>query len=106
MKRWHSKLPLCRVCKKTRLVITEARDRGYCQKCFSRAIQIEVEEWHYFGCFIQKNEHILLYGKYEVFKDDKGQTHVGRYATFAEAKKAARENKVNKPVNGLKAYRQ
>jgi len=105
MKRWYSRMPKCRECKKTYLVATEAHSRGLCSACFNKAFQIEVGEWYCAGCFIQHSEHRELYGRYEVFQDDEGQTHVGRYATFAEAKKAARENKVDNPLNGLKAYR-
>jgi hypothetical protein len=55
--------------------------------------QIEVDEWLYRGCFIQKSEHPKLMGKYEVFKNNKSQTHVGRCYTFKEAKKLCIENK-------------
>ena len=49
--------------------------------------QIEVGEWLYKGCFIQESTHPQLIGKYEVFKNDEPQTHVGRCHTFTEAKK-------------------
>jgi hypothetical protein len=54
--------------------------------------QIEVGEWMYKGCFIQESTHPKLIGKYEVFKNDKPQTHVGRCYTFIEAKKLCEEN--------------
>lgn len=54
--------------------------------------QIEVGEWLYKGCFIQEFEHPKLIGKYEVFKNDRSQTHVGRCFTFTEAKKLCEEN--------------
>lgn len=55
--------------------------------------QIESNEWLYKGCFIQKSEHPKLKGKYEVFKNDKQQTHIDRCYTFAEAKKLCENNK-------------
>ncbi len=54
--------------------------------------QIECEEWLYKGCFIQKIDHPQISGKYWVFKNDAGQTHVGHSYTFAEAKKLCEEN--------------
>jgi hypothetical protein len=48
--------------------------------------QIEVAEWLYKGCFIQESVHPKLVGKYEVFKNNEEQTHVGRCYTFTEAK--------------------
>jgi len=54
--------------------------------------QIEVGEWLYKGCFIQVSEHPKLTGKYEVFKNDKPQSHVGRCYTFTEAKILCKEN--------------
>lgn len=55
--------------------------------------QVEVGEWLYMGCFIQKSTHPELIGKYEVFKNNKDQDHVGRCYTFKEAKKLCVENK-------------
>ena len=57
--------------------------------------QIEVGEWLYKGCFIQELRHPKLFGKYEVFKNDTQQSHVGRCYTFLEAKKLCIENKCN-----------
>ena len=54
--------------------------------------QIEVGEWVYMGCIIQEFEHPRLIGKYEVFKKNEEQTHVGRCYTFAKAKKLCEEN--------------
>lgn len=54
--------------------------------------QITDGEWIYKGCFIQESEHPQLIGKYEVFKNDKHQSHVGRCYTFAEAKRLCKEN--------------
>lgn len=60
--------------------------------------QIEADEWLYKGCFIQGSEHPKLIGKFEVFKNDKLQTHVGRCFTFAEAKKLCEKNKCTENV--------
>jgi hypothetical protein len=57
-----------------------------------KPIQVDPEEWVYKGCFVQKQEHPKLTGRYEVFKNDEQQTHVGRCYTFAEAKKLCEEN--------------
>lgn len=57
-----------------------------------RPIQIETKEWLYKGCFIQESVHPKLVGRYEVFKNDAAQTHVGRCNTFAEAKGLCEEN--------------
>lgn len=54
--------------------------------------QIEVGEWLYKGCFIQKSKHPKLVGNYEVFKNNKQQSHVGRCYTFMEAKRLCVEN--------------
>jgi hypothetical protein len=51
-----------------------------------KPILIEESEWLYKGCFIQKNIHHNLVGKYVVFKNNKEQSHVGSSYTFAEAK--------------------
>jgi len=53
---------------------------------FAKPTQIECSEWLYKGCFISKFEHPKLVGRYEVFKNDEKQTHVGRCYTFEEAK--------------------
>ena len=54
--------------------------------------QIACGEWLYKGCFIQESEHSKLIGKYEVFKNDKPQSHVGRSYTFGGAKRLCIEN--------------
>lgn len=95
----YSKVTKCGICREKRLTSLEARDRGYCARCLSKAIQIDPDEWHCNGCFIQKSDHPCLFGRYEVFKDDKYQTHIGRYNTFREAKRAAKENRVTRPIN-------
>lgn len=60
--------------------------------------QIEVGEYLYKGCFIQESTHSKLIGKYEVFKNDKPQSHVGRCYTFTEAKKLCVENECTENV--------
>ena len=62
-------------------------------KLSSMIKKIEVGEWLYNGCFIQRSEHPQLSGKYEVFKNDKNQTHIGRCDTLIQAKKLCNENK-------------
>ena len=58
--------------------------------------QISLDEWVLHGCFIQKQEpHPKLYGKYEVFKNDKERTHVGRANTMREAKYLSKNNRCN-----------
>jgi hypothetical protein len=54
--------------------------------------QIDPQEWIYKGCFIQLFIHPQLYGKYTVFKNNKEQTHIGRYSTKKEAKNACVQN--------------
>lgn len=54
--------------------------------------QIEVGEWLYRGCFIQESVHPELIGKYEVFKNNESQDHVGRCHKFSEAKKLCEDN--------------
>lgn len=56
-----------------------------------KPIQVELGEWLYKGCFIQESIHPQLFGKYEVFKNDDMQTHIGRCRTFTEAKKICEE---------------
>jgi hypothetical protein len=55
-------------------------------------VKLELDEWLYKGCFIQKSIHPQLSGKYEVFQNNKEQTHIGRTFTFVEAKKLCVEN--------------
>lgn len=55
--------------------------------------QIEIGEWLYHGNFIQLSIHPLLYGKYEIFKNNKEQTHIDRCCTLKEAKEICRKNK-------------
>lgn len=104
MRRWYARMPKCGVCRSKFLVLTEAHNRGYCQGCFKKAVQIEDGEWYCAGCFIQKSEHPALVGGYEVFKDNQEQTNVGRYDTLAAAKKAARLNQVITPLRGLMSF--
>lgn len=89
---------------------TESDLNDICQHCKKKALksekpfQIEAGEWYYMGCYIQESVHPKLFGKFEVFKDDEKQSHVGRYMKFSEAEKAAIENRVDAPKNGLKSY--
>ncbi|NII81714.1 MULTISPECIES: hypothetical protein [unclassified Pedobacter] len=55
--------------------------------------QIEVGEWLYYGCFIQKQVNIIL-PPFVVFKNNKAQTHIGTCYTFTEAKKLCILNEV------------
>ena len=100
MIRYYSRIPMCKVCKKTRLNQNPSWERKFCQKCWKRCIQIEDGEWYYYGCFIQLSDHPSLYGKYEAWKDDDARTHIGRYDTMKEAKEACRENAVQVPKQG------
>jgi len=50
-----------------------------------KAINFKI--WYYKGYFIQEAEHPLLYGKYEIYKDDELTTFVKRVQTIFEAKK-------------------
>lgn len=52
-----------------------------------KPILTEINEWEFKNSIIQKIEHPKLFGKYEVFKKN-SEEHIGRYATFEEAKKA------------------
>jgi len=45
-----------------------------------------INEWRYKGFIIIKFEHPKLAGKYEVFRNDKNETNVGRCCTLKEAK--------------------
>lgn len=69
-----------------------------------KKVQIEVGEWYYCGCYIQQQNHPSLC-KYVVFKDDATQTHVGTSNSMVYAMELCRQNKVDNPVNGLKAYK-
>lgn len=56
-------------------------------------VKIDLDEWLFKGCFIQKSiHHPQLIGNYEIFKNNKEQTHIGRTYTFLEAKKLCAEN--------------
>lgn len=60
--------------------------------------QIDSSEWLYKGCFIQQSKHPMLFGNYEVFKNDTQQTHVDRCHTFTEAMALCVENECNEHV--------
>ncbi len=100
MHRYYSRIPKCKVCKKARLNRVEASERGFCTKCWRRCISIEVDEWYYYGCFIQRSEGPALFGRYEVWKDDESETHIDRFHTLKEAKAACREHAVENPKQG------
>jgi len=70
----------------------------------NKKVKIEVGEWYYCGCYIQEQNHPSLC-KYVVFKDYATQTHVDTASTMACAMLLCRKNKVDNPVNGLKAYK-
>lgn len=55
-------------------------------------VQIDVDEWWFLGCFIQKQIHPQL-KPYHVFKDSEAQETIGACNTFAEAKKMCVLNK-------------
>jgi predicted Fe-S protein YdhL (DUF1289 family) len=66
-----------------------------------KLIQIEIGEWLYKDCFIQESIHPKLMGKYEVYKNDERQNHIGRCHTLAEAKKLCTENQIRKLAQPL-----
>jgi hypothetical protein len=62
-----------------------------------RPIQIEVGEWWYKGCFIQRQTHPKL-KPYHVFKDTETQETIGDCFSFNEAKNLCE-------LNGVKEYK-
>ena len=72
-------------------------------KVYNKPYKIEIDEWYYKGCFIQKQEHPKL-PKYHVFKDTENQETIDGCYTFQEAKKLCELNEVKNPLNGLKSY--
>lgn len=66
-------------------------------------ILIEIDEWYFHGCFIQKNDHPKLL-PFTVFTDTKNQEVVGNCYTFAEAKKLCILNTVTEPFIGLDQF--
>lgn len=68
-----------------------------------KPIGIEVGEWYFKGCFIQKQEHPML-SRYVVFQDTILAMVVGTVSTFAKAKKLCIENEVKEPHLGLKSF--
>ncbi|MBT3209885.1 MAG: hypothetical protein HN347_16195 [Bacteroidetes bacterium] len=65
--------------------------------------QLEVGEWWFKGCFIQKQNHPKLL-KYHVFKDTVNQETVCACQTFTEAKALCRMNEVKYPHSGWEKY--
>lgn len=57
--------------------------------------QLDYDEWLYCGCFIQKFKHPQLIGLFEVFQNNKEQTHIARCHTFKEALKLCEKNECN-----------
>ena len=57
-------------------------------------IKTEINEWVYKGFCIQKSIHPKLPGKYEVFKNDKTELHIGRCNTLTECKKLVNNIKI------------
>jgi hypothetical protein len=68
-----------------------------------KPVQIEIGEWWYKGCFIQKQEHPELL-PWLVFKDNFAQSHVGVTTSFASAKKLAERNEVTTPHLGYQTF--
>jgi hypothetical protein len=58
----------------------------------SEPIKINSGEWLFKGCFIQEFKHPKLSGRFEVFKNDKQQTHISVCNNFEQAKKLCIEN--------------
>ena len=67
------------------------------------AIQIDINEWWFKGCFIQKQINPKL-KKYHVFKDTEQQETVGTCSTFLEAKKLCNLNEVKQFKHGYKSF--
>ena len=62
-----------------------------------KPILIDVCEWYYKGCIIQKQDHQELM-RYLIFQDDAYHLTVGMSHTFSEAKKIAELNEVPKEL--------
>lgn len=69
----------------------------------SKPIKIELDEWWYKGCFIQKQVHPQL-TKYLIFADTEGQEIIDTAWTFAKAKKIASDNEVKDYKLGVEAF--
>ena len=69
-----------------------------------KPIQIEDGEWFYMGCIIQKSIHPKLDGKYEVFRKNESETHLGRCYTFSDAMKLCEENYLPFDFEKFKEY--
>ena len=57
-----------------------------------KPLQLDIDEWLYKGCFIQKRKHPMLFGNYSVWKNNETQTHIDNCITFLEAKKLCEQN--------------
>jgi hypothetical protein len=58
----------------------------------SKPIQIDAGEWLFKGCFIQEFKHPKLLGRFEIFKNNKQQTHIAVCNTIKKAKQICIEN--------------
>jgi hypothetical protein len=70
----------------------------------AKPIQIDSQEWYFFGCFIQKHDDCRLPGRYTVFQDDELQTHIDNCHTMAKAKSLCELNEVRNPHMGIKSF--
>lgn len=68
-----------------------------------KPVQIEMQEWWYKGCFIQKQIHPQL-ARYVIFADTEGQEHIDTAHTFNEAKKIASNNEVKNYKLGVESF--
>jgi hypothetical protein len=68
-----------------------------------KPIKIEIGEWWYMGCFIQKQEHPKI-KPFHIFKDTEMQESINTCSTFLEAKKICELNEVKKFKQGYKQF--
>lgn len=68
-----------------------------------KPIEIEVGEWYYKGCFIQRQYSPNL-RKYHVFKDTEDQETIDTCQTFKHAVSLCNGNEVKSPFFGLKSF--
>jgi len=69
----------------------------------AKPIQIDVDEWWFKGCFIQRQIHPNLH-PYHVFKDTKNQEAVGTCITFTGAKRLCCLNEVKDYEQGYEVF--
>ena len=70
-----------------------------------KPIQIEIDEWWFKGCFIQKQMNPNI-KPYHIFKDTEQQDTIGTCFTFAEAKQLCNLNEVKDFKQGYKTFLQ